>query len=181
MIKNYKEPVSKDNCLKIGFFQKPHGVFGTLLLNFDEGMEEDIENSQIFFVDMDGILVPWFVIEDGIRITSSKTALIDLEWIDDDNDAKKLVRKSVWLLKNKDQEIYSVEEDRGWIGYEVFEDKKESLGIITEINDYAGNLVLTIEKNGKELLIPFHSDLVSSIDDAKTTITFNLPEGLIDI
>jgi 16S rRNA processing protein RimM len=175
------EPVSKNNCLKIGYFQKPHGVFGTLLLNFDESQEEEIENSQIFFVDIDGILVPWFVIEDGIRITSSKTALIDLEWIDDDNDAKKLVRKSVWILKNKDDEAKPVEEDITWMGYEVLEDKKESLGIITEINDYAGNLVLTIEKNGQELLIPFHPDLVSSIDDVKRAITFNLPDGLIDI
>lgn len=175
------DPVSKNYCLKIGFFQKPHGVFGTLLLNFDEGMEEEIENSQIFFVDMDGILVPWFVIEDGIRITSSKTALIDLEWIDDDNDAKKLVRKSVWLLKNTDSLEKPGEEENGWKGYEVFEENKESLGIITEINDYAGNLVLTIKKNGKELLIPFHSDLVSSIDNIKRTIIFNLPDGLTDI
>jgi 16S rRNA processing protein RimM len=175
------EPVSKINCLKVGFFQKPHGVFGTLLLNFDEGLEEKIENSQIFFVEMDGILVPWFVAEDGIRITSSKTALIDFDWIDDDNDAKKLVKKPVWLLINKNEEVKPVEEGSGWIGYEVFVEKKEFLGIIREINDYAGNLVLTIENNSREMLIPFHSDLVSCIDDVKRTITFNLPDGLIDI
>ena len=175
------EPVSKNDCQRIGFFQKPHGVFGTLLLTFDEGMEETIEASQVFFVEMEGILVPWFVVEEGIRIISSKTALIDLEWIDNDTDAKKLVRKSVWLLKIKNKELKPMEENISWIGYEVFEDKKEYLGMITEINDYAGNLVLTIEKNGTELLIPFHSDLVTSIDDAKKTITFNLPEGLTDL
>ena len=175
------EPVSKNDCQRIGFFQKPHGVFGTLLLTFDEGMEETIEASQVFFVEMEGILVPWFVVEEGIRIISSKTALIDLEWSDNDTDAKKLVRKSVWLLKIKNKELKPMEENISWIGYEVFEDKKEYLGMITEINDYAGNLVLTIEKNGTELLIPFHSDLVTSIDDAKKTITFNLPEGLTDL
>jgi 16S rRNA processing protein RimM len=174
------EPVSKNNCLKIGFFQKPHGVFGTLLLNFEEGMEEAIEESKVFWVEMDGILVPWFIMEEGIRITSSKTALIDLEWITDEDDAKKLVRKSVWIEKNRDFEVIPVEETKTWLGYEAYRNEKESLGTITEINDYAGNLVLTIEKNGKELLIPFHSDLVSGFDDAGRTITFNLPDGLIE-
>lgn len=175
------EPISKNNCLKIGFFQKPHGVFGTLLLNFDEGLEEVIEDSQVLYVEMDGILVPWFIIEDGIRITSSKTALIDLEWINDETEAKKLAKKSVWIENTWESEIIQDDESSNWIGYVVCNTENELLGTIVGFNDYSGNLVLTIEKNGIEQLIPFHPDLLAGLDDEKRTITYNLPDGLIDM
>jgi 16S rRNA processing protein RimM len=175
------ETISKDLCLPIGFFQKPHGVFGTLLLNFEEGLEEAIEESKMFLVETDGILVPWFTPEDGVRITSTRTALVDLEWVDDENSARKLSGKQVWMEKNLLSDDNLPDQNSFWIGFRVNDIHKGFLGLVTEVNDYAGNLVLTLSRGDSTLLIPFHPDLVSHLDEQSGEITFELPDGLTDV
>ena len=63
----------------------------------------------------------------------------------------------------------------------VIDTSAGDLGVITEINDYSGNLVLTIEKNGTELLVPLHEELVEQIDEQNRILTLKLPEGLISL
>ncbi len=175
------ETISKDLCLQIGFFQKPHGVFGTLLLNFEEEYEEAIEESNMLLVETDGILVPWFTLQDGVRITSTRTALVDLEWVEDENSAKKLSGKQVWMKKNLLNEDNLPDKNKSWMGFRVNDIHKGFLGLITEINDYSGNIVLTLEQGNSSILIPFHPDLVSHLDEQSGEITVELPDGLIDL
>jgi 16S rRNA processing protein RimM len=168
--------------INIGYFLKPHGVFGTLQLSFEEGYEELVEEATVLFAESDGILVPWFVAEDGIRITSSKTALVDLDWIEDDKAARRLAGSKVWIETSGEDhgaEYSGLAETLK--GYSVFNSGKGLLGLVTELNDYSGNIVLTVGKEGMDLLIPFHPDLIEEIDEEKKTITFNLPEGLTEI
>lgn len=173
--------LSKENCQKIGYFQKPHGVYGSLVLQFNEGLEEWVEETPIFLVESEGILVPWFVIEDGVRITSSKTALVDLEWIEDEPAAKKLCGKSVWIEKMEGDEEFQEAEGSQWIGFSVSDIKAGYLGIVTEVNDYAGNVVLSLESPETSLLVPFHPNLLLNMDPEEKTMILSLPDGFSDI
>lgn len=173
--------ISKENCQNIGYFQKPHGISGSLVLQFTEGLEEWIEESPVLFVESEGILVPWFLIEEGIRITSSKTAIVDLEWIEDEPAAKKLCGKSVWIEKQEGQEEFLIEENAVWVGFSVSDENMGFLGVVTEVNDYAGNVVLTLENNNTSQLVPFHPDLVIDINHQEKTLILFLPEGLSDM
>ena len=58
---------------------------------------------------------------------------------------------------------------------------KGFLGIVKEINDYSGNLVLTVQNGEKSLMIPFHADLLQDWNEQSRTMTFDLPEGLTDL
>ena len=165
----------------IGQFVKPHGISGTLLLSFEEGFEDKIEDLHVLFAETDGILVPWFIQEDSVRITSSRTALIDLEWIEDNIQAKKLAGKKVWISSETGNHKTIENPQNLLAGYMVIDTSAGDLGVITEINDYSGNLVLTIEKNGTELLVPLHEDLVEQIDEQNRILTLKLPEGLISL
>lgn len=165
----------------IGQFVKPHGVYGTLLLSYDEGYEEMIADQQVLFVESDGILVPWFITEEGVRITSSKTALVDLDWIDDNLQAKKLAGRKVWITSNNRHDGPLADPVHLLTGYSVLDMNAGMLGTITEINDYSGNLVLTIDAKGNELLVPLHDDLIVKTDEKKRSITLKLPEGLISL
>lgn len=175
------QTITKENCQKIGYFQKPHGVFGSLVLQFTEGLEELIEEIPIFLVETEGILVPWFVTEDGVRITSSKTALVDLEWIEDEPAAKKLCGKAVWIEKLDGEEEFQDPEASQWIGYSVSDINSGYLGEVTEVNDYAGNIVLTLANSETTLLVPYHPDLISNLDPEKKTMMLILPEGYSEI
>lgn len=178
---NHMHSISKENCQNIGYFQKPHGISGSLVLQFTEGLEEWVEESPVLFVESEGILVPWFVIEDGIRITSSKTAIVDIEWIEDEPAAKKLCGKSVWIEKMEGQEEILAEENSAWVGYSVTDEYMGYLGVVNEVNDYAGNVVLTVDKDKTSQLVPFHPDLVIDINRQEKTLILSLPEGLSDM
>lgn len=140
-----------------------------------------MEETPIFLVESEGILVPWFVIEDGVRITSSKTALVDLEWIEDEPAAKKLCGKSVWIEKMEGDEEFQEAEVSQWLGFSVSDINAGYLGVVTEVNDYAGNVVLSLERSEASLLVPFHPNLLLDMDPEKKTMTLSLPEGFSDI
>lgn len=173
--------ITKENTIRIGHFRKPHGVSGNLLLHMEEGHEEMLEDVTILFVETDGLLVPWFVAEEGIRTISSHTALIDLDWIEDEPAAKKLCGKDVWMIPPKGIENGVQPEIFDLKGFEAFDQQKGKLGVVTEINDYAGNIVLTVQQGGAELLVPFHEALVTGYDENRRIIIFELPDGLTDL
>ena len=55
-----------------------------------------------------------------------------------------------------------------------------SRGEIEQVDDYSGNVVLTVKHGDEELLVPFHPEFVVEIDEEQKRLTLNLPEGLIE-
>jgi len=176
------ETIPKSDCVQIGTFLKPHGVFGTLQLSFEAGLEESVETASCFLVETDGLLVPWFTAEEGVRITSAKTALVQLDWVGDDTAARKLCGKPVFLLQEEIAEEDIIPEESFWLDWQVYDaETGRLLGEVTEVNNYAGNLVLTIKTLHGEKLVPLSEGLVQELDEAKKTIKLMLPEGLLDL
>ena len=67
-------------------------------------------------------------------------------------------------------------------GYTVFLKNNEVIGIVTEMIENPGQWLLTvITQDGKEILVPYHDDLVISMDSREKTIVLDLPEDLADI
>ena len=54
--------------------------------------------------------------------------------------------------------------------------KSGTIGEIVDEADYGGNLVITVETAGGDVLLPIHEDLIVSIHD--DVITLDIPEGL---
>ncbi|QQK76619.1 ribosome maturation factor RimM [Salicibibacter cibarius] len=66
------------------------------------------------------------------------------------------------------------------IGIDVFTEDGESLGKVKEILAPGANDVWVVEGNGKEILLPYTSEVVQMIDVEKRRVTVHLLEGLID-
>jgi len=68
------------------------------------------------------------------------------------------------------------------IGYTAIDQTHGELGKIEDIDEQVGaNPLFIIDKNGEELLIPITDDFIVNVDDQNRTVTFNLPEGLVDM
>ena len=67
------------------------------------------------------------------------------------------------------------------IGCEVFLEKGDLVGAVTEIVKLPGQDLLSIERNGKEVLVPMVAAIIISIDVEKKKIVINPPEGLLDV
>ncbi len=174
------ETIPKKTCAKIGYLHKPHGINGGLVLNFEEDFEESIAEARLFFIEIDGLLVPFFPEKDTINIRSAKSAFVKFDWITDEKKAKELAGNSVYL---KLEDIIQIEETfktHSLIGFTVEDANNLKIGIITEINDYSGNIVLTIESWADEILVPYNENLTIQLDKKNKLIQIEIPEGLID-
>jgi len=174
------ETIPKADCEKVGFFRKTHGVFGELVLEFEPQFEISIEKTDRFFVELEGLLVPFFVAEDGFRFKTENSAILTLSDVDTEKYAKRLVGNSVHLFKN---EIVVVPEelfDSELVNYLLVDEKLGEIGIIDQVDNYSGNIVITVNFKGRELLVPFNEDFLISLDKQNKIVTLSFPEGLLD-
>lgn len=174
------ETIPKNDCEKIGFFRKTHGVHGEVVLEFEEHFEFSVEEAERFFVELEGLLVPFFVVDEGLRFRSAKSAIVKFKWVGTEEYAKRLIGQAAWLYKS---EIVDepAEEINALVGFSLIDAELGNIGIIDVVDDYAGNVVLTVTYQGNELLVPFNEEMLVNIDEENRRITLNLPDGLIDV
>jgi len=174
------ETIPKADCEKVGFFRKTHGVFGELVLEFESQFEISIEQTDRFFVELDGLLVPFFVMDDGFRFKTDNSAIIALNDVDTEKYAKRMVGNSVYLFKDEIVVVPDELFDSELLNYLLVDEKLGEIGIIDQVDNYSGNIVITVNFKGKELLVPFNEDFLISLDKQNKIVTLSFPEGLLD-
>ena len=175
------ETIPKADCQKIGFFRKTHGVRGDVILEFEPQFEYSVEEADRFFVELEGLLVPFFLKEDGIRLKNTNSAIVTFDDVETEKYAKRLIGCSVYLFQSEIIEESENSTSSELIDYLVLDDKKNKIGRIIQIDDYSGNIVFTVDYNGNEILIPYNEDLLIEINDHSKTIKLQLPEGLFEL
>jgi 16S rRNA processing protein RimM len=175
------ETIPKADCDKVGFFKKTHGVYGELVLEYEPQYEYSIENADRFFVELEGLLVPFFVLEDGFRFKTENSAIITFDGVETEKYAKRMVGCSVFLFKNEIINMPDEPFESQLENYLLIDEKLGEIGVIDQIDNYSGNIVITVTFRGKELLVPFNDDLLVEIDAQNRILKLRLPEGLIEL
>jgi 16S rRNA processing protein RimM len=170
--------MNKSDCRLIGTLVKLHGVKGRYVMFSDSIISEDIEKWESVFLNIEGLLVPFFI--DFINLTSDTSAVIGFDDIDSPEKAKEFVPSDVYQsnsLAGDDDDISPNQLE----GYNVFDQKTGLVGSIEEILDYNQNLLFRILKKGQEILIPVSDDIIVSVNHKKKEIMIKAPEGLLDL
>jgi 16S rRNA processing protein RimM len=174
------ETIPKSDCQKIGFIRKTHGVHGELVLEYEPEFEESVVEAERYFLEIDGLLVPFFVAEDGLRFRSAKTALVTFDWVETEKYARRLVGSSVYLFN---YEIIDEPEEATisqFLHFQLLDENGKKLGQISAVDDYSGNIVFTVDTKKGEILVPFNEDFLINLSEEQKTIQLQLPEGLIE-
>ena len=174
------ETIPKSDCQNIGFFRKTHGIHGSLVLEFEPRFEFSVEEADRYFIEIDSLLVPFFVQEDGLHFRTANTAIVNLDWVENEKYARRLTGCSVYLFK---YEIIDEEEELTEFqleNYLLSDENMGEIGPIVRVDDFSGNVVLTVDYRGQEVLVPYNEDLLVEVDDSRKTIRLNLPEGLLE-
>jgi len=172
--------IKREDLIKIGQFNKPHGIKGEVSFTFTNDIFDESE-CDFLVCEIDGIFVP-FVIE-SYRFKSDTTALIKLDGIETDTQAKLFTNLDVYFPKQYLHEETS-SEITSWdyfIGYTLIDDTLGDVGIITDVDETTINTLFIVERAGEEILIPASEDLIAGLDEENKTIKMIIPEGLIDL
>ncbi len=171
--------INRDELIKIGIFNKPHGLKGELSFSFTNDIFDRCESPYVV-CQMDGIYVPFYIEE--YRFRSDSTALVKLEDIDSDSDARMFTNSDVFYPKNyiDDGELEEAPCDY-FLEYTIIDQDLGELGPIKGLDDTTVNLLFEVDYKGKEILIPANDDFVLRIDEEKKIIYMKLPEELLSL
>lgn len=168
--------IKKEEVYKIGRIGKAHGVKGEVTFNFDDDVFDRVD-AEYLILEVDGILVPFFMEE--YRFRSDSTALVKFEDIDTQDRARELTNCDVYFPRELAD---SDEEEISWsflVGFHIIDDQSgKNVGTIASIDDNTMNILFELE-NGT--LIPASEELITDIDKDNKTITIALPEGILDL
>jgi len=171
--------IKAEDVYRIGLINKPHGVHGELLFTFDDDIFDRVESDYIVCL-MDGILVPFFF--ESYRFRSDTTALIKLEGVDTEMQARRMTNVEVYFPKEHAEKLDN--DELTWqyfVGFTIIDENKGTIGKVTDVDDSTINTLFVVDYNGAETLIPAQEDFIIDLNREAEIIRMNLPEGLLEL
>lgn len=169
----------------VGKLQKTHALKGELNMLLDIDPDYFVEGNPAI-VDVDGIYVPFYT--EGIRPKGSFSFLVKFEGIDSEFEARKMVNKTVYALRERLKEYISdcYDEDIALlddlVGWKIEDSDVGVIGKVIDIDTNTENQLFIVQTpEGKTVYIPLTEDFIDEMDEDSHTIRMTLPDGLIDL
>ncbi len=170
--------MNESDVFKIGQVMKMHGFKGKLELSLTDDIFGYADIDYLFF-KIEGLLVPFFV--ESYTPKGNNKALIKLDDVDDVTSAQKLLNAEIYFPYSEIPERET--ENNTWehlIGYKIEDIHEGYIGDVTDVNTQSANTLLFVKtKEGKEIMIPLHPELIKEYDEKQREILMDLPEGLL--
>lgn len=162
----------------LGTLTKLHGFEGAMVLSSTQYLPDEVADLSTIFLWIEGLPVPFF--PESIELRTDFSAVILLEEVDR-NQAEKWIGCEVSCLTQDLSPLDSEEEGlEKLMGYTVLTPEGENRGVISDMDDFNGNVVFRLSRDSHTYLVPFHYELVISMDEKAQTLKMNLPEGLLE-
>ncbi|PWH86576.1 ribosome maturation factor RimM [Brumimicrobium oceani] len=174
--------MNKADCFNLGYVAKLHSYKGEVSLFFDATNPEDYADLDAVYIDVDGILTPFFV--EKIEMKDKGFAKVKFEGVDTENDAKVILKKELFLSLDKLPQLSGKNfYDHEIIGFTVVDKNFGEVGEVIQVLDFKINPLLQVQNNklDKEVLLPLANDLVQSVDREKKELHVQSAEGLIEM
>jgi ribosomal 30S subunit maturation factor RimM len=101
---------------------------------------------------------------------------VQLEFVNNRDEAIGLVGCEVFAaIANCIREMEA--EWQQWNGFTVYDTKSGKIGVINQIEDYKGNMVMQVMDGKKETLISLYPELITHIDPKARILKITAPDG----
>lgn len=171
--------MTKDDCFFFGKITKTHGLKGELTVKLDVANHADFKDLRYFLIEDRGNLIPYFIENQKINGDRMIVQLQDVKKVE---QAVAFMGKAVFLpnelMPELDEDDFYFKEI---VGFKMIDALKGEIGAISDVLEYPTQAVIQVMKDGKEILIPIHDDIIQKVDKKAKTLTVKTPEGLIDM
>lgn len=171
--------MTKNDCFFFGKITKTHGLKGELTLKLDVANPADFKDLRYLLIEEKGNLIPYFI--EYQKISGDKM-FVQLQDVKKMEQAVVFIGKAVFLPNEQmpeldDDEFYYNE----IVGFTLIDAEKGEIGEISDVLEYPTQAVIQVMKEGKEILIPIHDDIIEKVNKKAKTLNIKAPEGLIDM
>jgi 16S rRNA processing protein RimM len=168
-----------EDCFEIGYISKTRGLKGEVQVAFSYDEPEKLKIKSVF-IEINTKLVPFFV--DAYKIPMPLVGYFTFEDIDHVDKAQNITKRKIFLpnrlkpKRKKEEFLYT-----DLVGFTADDLQNGNLGEITEVREYPQQYLATVNYKEKEVLIPLNEAFIIKLDIELKTISFDLPEGLLDL
>ena len=171
--------MTKNDCFFFGKITKTHGLKGEITIKVDVANPSDFSDLRYLLIEDRDNLIPYFI--DYKKISGDKM-FVQLQDVQKVEQALTFIGKAVFLPNElmpqlADDEFYYKE----IVGFKLIDVAKGEVGEISDVLEYPTQAVIQVLKDGKEILIPIHDDIIQKVNKKDKSLTVKAPEGLIDM
>jgi 16S rRNA processing protein RimM len=175
--------MTETRLLVVARLRKPHGLKGEVavfpLTDDPEGIFRT--GRKFTMVDLAGNQV-------GQPVTIERSRPFHREWLlkfrrMDDRASLESIRDL--LLAAPAEELKAPEGDEVYLheltGFSVRDELDQPLGLVTGLYEMPSGLMLEVQGQKREFLLPYKKEFIRSVDRAERRLVVELPEGLLDL
>ena len=166
----------QEEQVRIGYVIRTHGVKGHLRIAFEDNCKELSESEALYFL-VKGVYLPFFIRE--ISWFENGDALVLLEEFNNREEADQYARRPIFGPPEYVE--FDESDEPPLIGYRIQDEAAGDMGSVTAVADMGAYLLLTVDKGGREVLIPLHPNLIIREDPEQQVLYTRLPEGLTEL
>lgn len=175
--------ITREDCTKVGEVSKTHGLQGEVVVTTDSDLLERYADEPVF-LQLDGAPVPFFIADEGLSVRNHTSYIVKFDYVDTLEQAERLTGCEV-MLENAllgEEEADELDFDVfGLVDFVVTDELSGATGIVTDVADYSGNVVLTISIFGKEVLLPLSEVYILGIDFEKQQLQVRISAELAEL
>ena len=168
--------MAQTNNILLGKITKIHGHDGAVAVRLEKNFSENIPLMESVFLEIGGRPVPFFI--DYFEQISPEKAYLKFQDYNTIEKIKEFTGCNIYIQSGS-ATFGTIDEQTDLLGFKIVSVKGIPAGEIVEIiKNPAQWLLRAARKDGGEILIPFHEDLIIEINDAQRILRMNIPEGL---
>ncbi len=168
-----------DEHIHIGKLVATVGLKGELLLKHVLGKKTVFKQGEVLFIETEkNIQIPFFLEQSNSK--NNTETILKFEGVNAKEQAAKMLQKKIWLTKTDFEKHVSKTAPVNLMGFSVIENEK-ILGEVEAVIEQPQQILLQINIQQKEVLIPVHEETLKRIDRKKKQVHVVLPAGLLEI
>jgi len=170
-------PVPNDKLILLGKIIKVHGYGGSVMINLEEYLPEEIPEMEWVFIEIDEKPVPFLI--SSVKEHASGNIILKFDGYDSREAMSEFTGCRVFIDQENITEKIGIPPQIILAGYKLFDHSNNYIGLIDKVMSLPMQYMLVLhDDSGNELLIPLSEDWLIEIDKNEKYIIMDLPEGL---
>jgi 16S rRNA processing protein RimM len=165
--------------INIGRIIRSQGISGELRVKFFENKQIEFPRLISLFIGEEGDVREYKIEAIAAR---GRAYHIKLAGVDSLPAADRLAGRDIFIPEELVKPLaggqYYVFQLKGCA---VLTPQGEKIGTVADVQSTGSSVLLVVDSEGKEVLIPFHAEICTEVDLAKREIRVELPEGLLEL
>ena len=167
--------LKEEDYFLFGKIFKTNGYKGEVSIYNSDNIEFNIEKTNYFLINKEGILTPYFI---ETIIIKKNAIIVKFEDINSKQESLSIIDKNVFLLK---EVVREKPQNKKLINYKIIDNSLGEIGFILNINNSTLQKLIIGENKGKKFFIPLHDKFLLEINHLKRYIKVNIPKELLEL